>query len=54
MAAVVIYNLDPELFCACRGERPVSTGVENGFIKFANVRANVRSFIIGRGLDLKC
>ena len=28
-------NLDPELFCACRGEsaripKPVSTGVENG------------------------
>ena len=35
---VILANLDPELFCACRGERsyvpiptPVRTGVENAF-----------------------
>ena len=36
--SVILANLDPELFCACRGDRsyvripkPVSTGVENAF-----------------------
>ena len=44
-----LFNLDPELFCACRGEifpKPVSTGVENDALLLSHIIGHVTSHTV--------